>query len=180
LSDALDARLKELIEPVAESLGYELVRVRFKARTLQIMAERPDGRMLIEDCTILSRAIAPVLDAADPIAEHYSLEVSSPGIDRPLTRPKDFIAWAGHETKVELKSTLAGRKRFRGTLKGLEGGAAVLEVQGTDGMNSVALPLDQIMEAKLVLTDELLKRAEPVNEAEFDEVKVDEAVGSRE
>ena len=170
----LSERIAELIEPVAASLGYELVRVRYKGHVLQVMAERADGTMRIEDCTILSRAISPLLDGADPIGEHYSLEVSSPGIDRPLTRAKDFANWAGHEAKVELKMPLAGRKRFRGMLKGIAGEEALIDIQGTDGIETVALPLAQIGEAKLILTDELLKRAEPVNAAKFDEVKVEE------
>lgn len=167
-------RVSELIEPIAESLGYELVRVRFKGHVLQIMAERPDGTMRIEDCTILSKAISPALDAADPISEGYSLEVSSPGIDRPLTRAKDFANWAGHEAKIELIRPLEKQKRFRGLLKGFKDGAALLEIQGTDGSETVALPLDQIAEAKLVLTDALLKQAVPIDESEFDTVEVEE------
>jgi len=171
-------RVTELIEPVAASLGYELVRVRFKGHVLQVMAERPDGTMRIEDCTILSKAISPVLDAADPISEGYSLEVSSPGIDRPLTRPKDFANWAGHEAKIELTRPLDKQKRFRGLLKGIKDDAAVLEIQGTDGPATVELPLSAIGEAKLVLTDELLKQAaanqNQIDESEFDQVEVDE------
>lgn len=175
-------RVTELIEPVAASLGYELVRVRFKGHVLQVMAEKPDGTMRIEDCTILSRAISPVLDAADPISENYSLEVSSPGIDRPLTREKDFINWAGHEAKIELTRPLDKQKRFRGILKGFKDDAALLEIQGTDGAETVALPFSAIGEAKLVLTDELLKQAaaaQPIDESAFDEIE-EERMGNSE
>ena len=177
MSSGIEARVTKLIEPVAEELGLELVRVRFKGGTLQIMAERPDGTMRIEDCTLLSKAISPVLDAADPIAQSYNLEVSSPGIDRPLTRPKDFANWAGHEAKIELARPLQGRKRFRGILRGLSGDTALVEIQGTDGVATITLPLDQIAEAKLALTDELLKRAAtqaPIDESAFDEVEVED------
>ncbi len=175
-------RVTELIEPIAESLGYELVRVRFKGHVLQIMAERPDGTMNIDDCATLSRAVSPVLDEADPIPEGYSLEVSSPGIDRPLTRAKDFANWAGHEARIELARALDGRKRFRGLLRGLQGDAALVEIQGTDGTETVPLPLSSIGEAKLVLTDELLKQAaaNQIDESAFDEVELDEGVGNRE
>jgi ribosome maturation factor RimP len=169
-------RVSELIEPVAASLGYELVRVRFKGGVLQVMAERPDGTMRIEDCTVLSRAISPVLDETDPITEPYSLEVSSPGIDRPLTRAKDFANWAGHEAKIELARPLDGRKRFRGIVRGLQGDATLVEIEGPSGAETMVLPLSLIGEAKLVLTDELLKRAAaaPIDEAAFDEVEVEE------
>jgi ribosome maturation factor RimP len=177
--NGVEARVTKLIEPLAESLGLELVRVRFKGSVLQIMAERPDGTMRIEDCTRLSKTIEPALDEADPISENYSLEVSSPGIDRPLTRPKDFTNWAGHETKVEMRIPANGRKRFRGVLKGLEGEDAVLELKNKDGSEeTVRLPIADISEAKLVLTKELLKQAQPVNEAEFDEIE-EEGVGTR-
>jgi ribosome maturation factor RimP len=169
-------RVSELIEPVAESLGYELVRVRFSGRTLQVMAERPDGTMRIEDCTALSRALSQALDAADPIAESYNLEVSSPGIDRPLTRPKDFANWAGHEAKFELKDAFEGRRRVRGLLRGLRDGDVVIEVEDKGRQVEFAVPLREVAEAKLVLTDELLKRAarEPVDESKFDAVEVEE------
>lgn len=178
-----DARIREIVEPVAESLGFEIVRVRLlggKAGTLQIMAERPDGTMSVGDCAELSRALSPVLDIADPIAHSYQLEVSSPGIDRPLTREKDFVNWAGHEAKIELDRPLDGRKRFRGLLRGMAGGEVVLELSDTH--ERVALPFADVGDAKLVLTDELLKLARPVKPEEFDEVEVEgesEAIGSR-
>ena len=106
------------------SLGFRLVRVTVSGRngtTVQIMAERPDGTITVEDCADISRQLSPLLDAHDPITGHYTLEISSPGIDRPLARPSDFEAWAGHEAKIEMKELVAGRKRFRGVLKGLDG-----------------------------------------------------------
>ena len=127
----LEARIAHIVEPVVEGLGYRLVRIKMSAMngaTLQIMAERPDGSMTVEDCEILSRDISPALDVEDPIDRAYHLEVSSPGIDRPLVRRSDFERWAGHEAKIELARLLDGRKRFRGRLAGVEGDAVVLEV----------------------------------------------------
>ncbi len=169
-------KIRGLIEPAAEAMGFEIVRVRLYGggdKTLQVMAERADGTMSIEDCTELSRAISPILDVADPIAHEYRLEVSSPGIDRPLTRPKDFANWAGHEARVELDRAQDGRKRFKGILRGLQGEAALLELADTH--ETVALPLADIGEAKLVLTDELLKSAPPVKAEDFDEIEVEES-----
>ena len=144
-----------LIEPTVEALGFELVRVRFTTGdqpTLQIMAERPDGTMVVEDCVELSRTLSTVLDVEDPIRGNYNLEVSSPGIDRPLTRRKDFERWAGFDTKVELAVPLDGQRRFRGILKGIEGGDVLLE---TD-IGPVALTYDDIEHAKLVMSDALI------------------------
>jgi ribosome maturation factor RimP len=170
-----ETRIKELIEPAAADLGFEIVRVRLYGgapKTLQVMAERADGTMSIADCAALSRAISPLLDVADPIAGGYRLEVSSPGIDRPLTRPKDFTRWAGHEAKIELERPLDGHKRFRGLLRGLEGNMVSLELSDTHEM--VALLLADIGEAKLVLTDELLKSAPPMRAEDFDAIEVEE------
>jgi len=171
-------RVTELIVPIAASLGYELVRVRFKGQVLQIMAERPDGTMNIDDCATFSRAVSAVLDEADPITDGYSLEVSSPGIDRPLTRAKDFANWAGNEVKVELARPLDGRKRFRGMLRGLRADTAVIEIESKEGSDTIALPLTSIGEAKLVLTDKLLKQAaanqSQIDESDFDTVEVEE------
>ena len=152
--------IAELIEPTLADLGYELVRVQFQgARTkvLQIMAERADGaEMTVEDCADISRAISPVLDVADPIDEAYSLEVSSPGLDRPLTRRKDFERYAGFEAKVETAAPVDGRRRFKGLLKGLsEADEVMMAVQEGE----VNIPLDLIEKAKLVLTDELIAAA---------------------
>jgi ribosome maturation factor RimP len=177
-------RVSELIEPIAASLGYELVRVRYKGHVLQIMAEKPDGTMRIEDCTILSKAISPVLDETDPISENYSLEVSSPGIDRPLTREKDFVKWSGHEAKIELERPLNRQKRFRGIVRGYNDDAGSVHVELADTHETVALPFADISDAKLILTDELLKhaaKANPIDETEFDEVEVeDERVANSE
>jgi len=155
-----DLRLLELLDPVAEAAGYEIVRLRLmggaERRRLQIMAERPDGDMNVEDCTRLSRAISEVMDAADPISGEYVLEVSSPGIDRPLTRRKDFETYEGYEVKLELDRLAEGRKRFRGVLAGLEGDQVGLDIDGED--ETALVPLAWIVEAKLVLNDELMKR----------------------
>ena len=124
--------LLELLDPVADAAGFEIVRLRLMggdhARRLQIMAERPDGTMLVEDCGALARAVSQVLDALDPISGHYLLEVSSPGIDRPLTRLRDFETWEGCEARIELDRIAEGRKRFRGQLAGVEGDAIAIEV----------------------------------------------------
>ena len=156
----LEARIAHIVEPIAADLGYELVRVKvsgLNGMTVQIMAERPDGTMTVEDCERLSRNVSPAMDVADPIAREYHLEVSSPGIDRPLTRAKDFERWAGHEAKLEMERAIDGRKRFRGTLAGVKNGAAGLRLLDTSELGEVWLPLEEIGEAKLVLTDALLK-----------------------
>ncbi len=150
------SHLEPIIEPAVEAAGFRLVRLRLmggKTKTLQIMAERPDGTMNVEDCAALSRALSDFLDAEDPIEGEYNLEVSSPGIDRPLTRLADFARWAGHEAKLELGAPdAAGRKRFKGLLLGLDGADVQLETQG----QRLSLPFKAIAEAKLVLTDKLI------------------------
>ena len=155
------AELERLIEPIAKALGYALVRVRVSGANrpvLQVMAERADGSMDVEDCARLSRAISAVFEEDDPFKTEYVLEVSSPGIDRPLTRRRDFEAYAGHEAKLELKYPLEGRKRIRGTLKGLRGEDVVMEAElGEEkGRGEIAVPYMSIGDAKLVLTDELI------------------------
>jgi ribosome maturation factor RimP len=128
--------------------------------TLQVMAERPDGTLTIEDCETISRDISPLLDVHDPIAGSYRLEVSSPGIDRPLVRPSDFQDWAGYEAKIELKEPVDGRKRFRGPLEGFQDGEVRIDVEVGPGERAViGLPVALIGEAKLVLTDELIREA---------------------
>ncbi len=160
----LDARVAAIVEPVIEDLGFRLVRTKISAAngcTLQIMAERPDGTMTVEDCETVSRGVSPALDVDDPINRAYHLEISSPGIDRPLVRPGDFERWAGHELKIEMAVMQDGRKRFRGKLLGLKGDAAVVrlpDVRG-DEPDTVELPLADIGEAKLVLTDDLITAA---------------------
>jgi ribosome maturation factor RimP len=159
----LEARVAHIVEPVAESLGYRLVRIRVSAQngtTLQIMAEKPDGTMSVEDCERLSRDLSPVLDVEDPIERAYHLEVSSPGIDRPLVRRSDFSRWAGHTAKVEMTRSTHGRKRFRGKLTGVDGDDALLELEAPlEGDTTVRLPLADIDEARLVLTDELIRES---------------------
>jgi ribosome maturation factor RimP len=158
----LEARVAHVVEPVVTDLGYELVRVRISGlngMTVQIMAEKPDGTMTLEDCRLISRNISPALDVADPINRQYHLEVSSPGIDRPLTRAKDFQMWAGHEAKIEMEQAVNGRKRFRGLLTGVKDSAAGVRLLDTPEAGDVWLPLDDIAEAKLVLTDALIKAA---------------------
>ncbi len=156
----LERRIAEMIEPSLEGMGYELVRVLMQGRqkpVLQIMAERKDGAgMTVEDCADISRQISALLDVEDPIEGEYSLEVSSPGIDRPLTRPKDYETYAGFEAKLETSEPLEGRKRFRGKLLGLdEHGCVKLVADGVEW----AVPLTIVKGAKLVLTDELIAAA---------------------
>jgi len=154
------ARVAAVVEPVLASLGYRLVRVRvtaFAGCTVQIMAERPDGGMTIEDCEIASRALSPVLDVADPIETAYRLEVSSPGIDRPLVRRSDFARYAGHVAHIEMQVPIDGRRRFRGELRGLEGDNVKLSFSDADKDHvDVLLPINEMTEARLVLTDSLI------------------------
>ncbi|MDO9222990.1 MAG: ribosome maturation factor RimP [Caulobacter sp.] len=157
---AEDAQLLGLLDPVAEAAGFEIVRLRLMAgkerRRLQIMAETPDGEMTVEGCTVLSRAFSEVLDAADPISGEYTLEVSSPGIDRPLTRLKDFDTWEGFEARIELDRLADNRKRFKGELAGVEDGQIGINVEG-EAETTLYIPFDWILEAKLVLDDKLMK-----------------------
>ena len=149
-------QLEPIITPAVEAAGYRLVRLRLiggKRKTLQVMAERPDGSMNVDDCARLSRALSEFLDKEDPIEGEYVLEVSSPGIDRPLTRITDFARWAGHEARIELIAPDAnGRKRFKGLLLGLNGNDVLIEADGA----RVAFAFRTIAEAKLVLTDKLI------------------------
>jgi ribosome maturation factor RimP len=171
--------LTRLIEPELKSLGYDLVRVAFVGGksdpTLQVMAERPDTRQLdLGDCETISRRLSDVLDAmeakgADPIEGSYRLEVSSPGIDRPLTRPKDYDDWSGHEARITLAEPMGGRKQFSGTLEGTgEGG--VVHVLGKDGKDYV-LPFSSISSAKLLLTDELINATAPISTEGADSIQ---------
>jgi ribosome maturation factor RimP len=144
-------------------MGFRLVRVRMSGPTLQIMAERPDGTFSIDDCEAVSRAMSPILDVEDVIASRYHLEVSSPGIDRPLVRPSDFEAWAGHEAKIEMAVPVAGRKRFKGTLEGYEAGEVRLFIENPEGAAKepvlIGVPFADISDSKLVLTDQLIEAA---------------------
>jgi len=173
----LSARVATIAEPVIEQLGYRLVRVKVSAAdgcTVQIMVERPDGTMIVEDCETVSRTLSPVLDAADPIDKAYRLEISSPGIDRPLVRKSDFDRYAGHLVKIETEIPIDGRKRFRGLLIGTEGEAARIRQDDKKDdkkqddkkddaeageAEEILLPIGEMSEAKLVLTDELVTQA---------------------
>ena len=155
------ARVAAIAEPVLIGMGYRLVRVKISGLdgcTVQIMAERPDGTMTVEDCEDVSRALSPVLDVADPIDRAYRLEVSSPGLDRPLVRRSDFERYAGHQLKVEMEMAIDGRRRFRGLLLGVDGEAA--RIRRNDAApgetDEILLPIEDIAEAKLVLTDALI------------------------
>lgn len=159
------AALTRLIEPEAEKLGFALVRVKMMSGEdgpiLQVMAERPDTRQLrIEDCAALSRALSEMLDAEDPIAEAYRLEVSSPGIDRPLTRLTDYDDWAGHEARINLLEPVLGKKQLKGTLKGREGEAIYFATPKDDDLT---IDFKNIHAAKLVLTDKLINETAPLD-----------------
>ena len=155
MSIASASHLEPVFEPVIEKAGFRLVRLRIMggaAKTLQVMAERPDGSMDVEGCTQLSHALLDFIEAEDPIEGDYEIEVSSPGIDRPLTRLMDFARWAGHEAKIELHAPIEGRRRFRGLLMGLDGQDVSIRADNTD----IKFPFRAIANAKLVLTDKLI------------------------
>jgi ribosome maturation factor RimP len=158
------ARVAAIAEPVIGDLGFRLVRIKVSAQngcTVQIMAERDDGTMSVADCEAVSRAVSPVLDLDDPIGRAYYLEVSSPGIDRPLVRAGDFNRWAGYDAKIEMAVPVAGRKRYRGIVRGAEDGEAIVELPDVkEGEEPVVrLPLSDIGEARLVLTDDLVRES---------------------
>jgi ribosome maturation factor RimP len=174
---SMDRRLAEIISPVLEDMGFELVRIRLmggNTRTLQIMAEKPTGGIEVDDCAAISTAVSATLDVEDPIEDAYTLEVSSPGIDRPLTRLKDFDTWEGYEAKLETSEMIDGRKRFKGILAGTQDGEVLIEIEE----GTIGLQFDWISDAKLVLTDELIrdmlrarKNAGHIDETQFDEVQ---------
>lgn len=166
----LEETLRGIVGPATEAAGFELVRLRVtgaRSKTLQVMAERPDGTMSAEDCAALSRALSPALEAADPISDAYTLEVSSPGIDRPLTRLKDYERWEGFEAKLELTEAVEGQKRFRGVLAGVEGQDVLFDIEGEE--DTAVIPFGLVASGKLVLTDELvtesLRRAKAAGRA---------------
>ena len=163
IETGLAARIAALAEPVLMGLGYRLVRVRVSGRdgmTVQIMAERPDGSFTIEDCEAASRALSPSLDVEDPIPGGYRLELSSPGIDRPLVRRSDFKRALGHEAKIEMEIPVDGRKRFRGEITGTEGTDAMLRFVNSAGETQTArLPIGDMAEARLVLSDALVAQS---------------------
>lgn len=186
---AIDRRLAEIIAPVVEDLGYELVRVRLlggKTKTLQVMADKPEGGIEVDDCAAISTAVSATLDVEDPLEDAYTLEVSSPGIDRPLTRLKDFEAWAGYEAKIETTEMIDGRRRFKGELAGVEGDEVLITLNGTNQSNdadpvTIGLNFDWLSDAKLVLTDDLItemlrqkKAGDVIDESQFDEILSDD------
>jgi ribosome maturation factor RimP len=176
---AIDRRLAEIITPVIEGMGFELVRVRLmggKTHVLQIMADRPQGGIEVDDCAALSTAISAVLDVEDPIMDAYTLEVSSPGIDRPLTRLKDFEAFEGYEARLETADLIDGRKRFKGVLAGVEGDEVLINIEE----GTIGLKFDWLSDAKLILTDELIremlrarKAAGVIDDTTFDEIETE-------
>lgn len=172
----IDQRLAALLVPSMEGMGFELVRLRVmsgKKVTLQIMAERPDGTMEVEDCAELSRNVSAILDVEDPISGEYTLEVSSPGIDRPLTRLQDFDRWEGHEAKLETDEAIDGRKRFKGILAGTEGNEVLIDIEE----GTIGLDFGWLTDAKLILTDELITESLRRSKKKFREEDFDEIVG---
>ncbi|MEM9582289.1 MAG: ribosome maturation factor RimP [Pseudomonadota bacterium] len=174
---AIDRRLAEIAKPVIEGMGFELVRVRLltgKEDIVQVMAEKPEGGIEVDDLGEISTALSAVMDVEDPISGEYNLEVSSPGIDRPLTRLKDFDTWEGYEAKLETDELIDGRRRFKGELAGTDGEDVLINIEeGTVGLN-----FDWLTDAKLVLTDDLIrdvlkarKDAGAIDETQFDEVQ---------
>lgn len=182
---ATDRRLAELLTPVIEGLGFELVRVRLMGgatRILQIMADRPDGGIEVDDCGEISTAVSAVMDVEDPIEENYVLEVSSPGIDRPLTRLKDFEMWKGWEARIETTELIDGRRRFKGMLAGVEGQDVLIELEESGQPVTIGLQFEWLSDAKLILTDELIsemlrqkKASGVIDEDQFDEIQTSEA-----
>lgn len=175
---AIDRRIADIIAPTVEGLGFELVRVRLlggKTKTVQIMADRPGGGIEVDDCARISTAVSAVLDVEDPLEEAYTLEVSSPGIDRPLTRLKDFDDWDGYEARIETAELIDGRRRFKGTLAGTEGDEVLIALEEGGEEITIGLKFDWLSDAKLVLTDELIREAlRQKKDAGFDESRFDE------
>ncbi|WP_095587753.1 ribosome maturation factor RimP [Actibacterium ureilyticum] len=182
---AIDRRLAEIVTPVIEGMGFELVRIRLmggKTPILQIMAERPEGGIEVDDCAEISTAVSAIMDVEDPIEDNYTLEVSSPGIDRPLTRLKDFDVWEDYEAKIETTEMIDGRRRFKGILRGTEDGEVLIEIEDQGEPVTIGLQFDWLSDAKLVLTDELIremlkqrKAAGIVDEDQFDDIETTDA-----
>lgn len=178
---AIDQRLADLVRPMIEGMGFELVRLRYSgggSPILQIMAQRPDGSMDVAACSEISVAVSALLDVEDPIIEAYTLEVSSPGIDRPLTRMKDFDDWAGHAARIETEELIDGRRRFRGTLAGAEGDEVLITLDADPDAPTIGLKFDWLADARLVLSDDLIRAslkgrrdAGPIDESNPDEVR---------
>lgn len=179
----IDRRLAEIVAPLIEGMGYELVRLRMQGGRhplLQIMADKPEGGIDVEDCAAISTAVSAALDVDDPIEDKYTLEVSSPGIDRPLTRLKDFDVWADYEARIETTEQIDGQRRFKGMLRGTEGDEVLIEIEQGGETVTIGLKFDWLADAKLILTDELIaemlrqkKATETVDEAAFDEIEED-------
>lgn len=174
----MDQRMAQIVTPVIEDLGYELVRLRLmggETPTLQIMADKPEGGIEVDDCAAISTAVSATLDVEDPIESNYTLEVSSPGIDRPLTRLKDFDVWQGYEAKLETAELIDGRRRFKGQLAGTEGDEVLITIEE----GTIGLKFDWLSDAKLVLTDELIsemlrqRKAAGVDPEKFDQIDTD-------
>mgnify|MGYP000291542195 FL=1 len=180
---AMDRRLAGIITPVIEDLGFELVRVRLMGgltKTLQIMAERPEGGITVDECGAISSAVSAVLDVEDPISETYTLEVSSPGIDRPLTRLKDFETFEGYEARIETEEMIDGRRRFKGVIAGVEDDEVLINIEGQgDEEQTIGLKFDWLSDAKLVLTEDLIKemlrqrKASELDEGQFDDIETE-------
>lgn len=178
---AIDRRLAGIVGPVIEALGFELVRIRLmggKMRILQIMADRPEGGIEVDECAKISTAVSAVLDVEDPIEDQYVLEVSSPGIDRPLTRLKDFEMWKGWEARVETTELIDGRRRFKGTLVGAEEDEILIEIEEAGEALTIGLRFDWLSDAKLILTEDLIaemlrqkKASGNFDESQFDEIE---------
>ena len=176
---AIDRRMAEIITPVIEDMGFELVRVRLmsaKQTTLQIMADRPEGGIEVDELALISQSVSAVLDVEDPILDEYTLEVSSPGIDRPLTRLKDFEMFEGYEAKIETAELIDGRRRFKGELAGVEGDEVLINVEE----GTIGLKFDWLTDAKLVLTDDLIKEmlrqrkaSGAIDETKFDDIETE-------
>lgn len=178
---AMDQRIREIIEPTIEGMGFEIVRIRLQGGNtplLQIMAQKADGTIEVDECAQISNAVSAVLDVEDPILDAYTLEVSSPGIDRPLTRLKDFDLWDGYIAKIETEELIDGRRRFKGPLQGTEGDEVLVEIENNGEPVTIGLKFDWLSDAKLVLTDDLIrdvlrarKDAGQIDESQFDEVE---------
>ena len=178
---AIDRRLAEIVGPTIEGLGFELVRIRLQGGRhplLQIMADRPEGGIDVDDCAAISTAVSAVLDVEDPIEDNYILEVSSPGIDRPLTRLKDFDMWVEYEARLETTEMIDGRRRFKGVLQGTEGDEVLIEIEEGGESITIGLKFDWLSDAKLLLTDELIaevlrqrKESGVIDESKFDEIE---------
>jgi ribosome maturation factor RimP len=177
---AIDRRLADIVAPVIEGMGFELIRIRLmggRTRVLQIMADRPEGGIGVDDCGEISTAVSAVLDVEDPIEENYILEVSSPGIDRPLTRLKDFETWKGWEARIETSELIDGRRRFKGVLAGVEGEEVLVEIEEQGAELTIGLRFDWLADAKLILTEALIaemlrqKKAAAPEPGQFDEIE---------